>query len=348
MVSAPNSLAVGKLPGELLSDLLDAYPISDTSVIVGPGVGMDAAAVDVGHDLLVVKSDPITFAKERAPLYLVNVNANDLACMGATPRWMLVTALLPEGQTSEALVRQLFDELHSACADRGISLIGGHTEITGGLDRPILIGNLLGTVAPGKLLKPGGARPGDRILVSRPIAIEGTALLACDAREQLEPLVGREVLDRAETFLDEPSISVRFDAGVLHDTGAVSAMHDPTEGGIATGVRELAMSARLGAVMSRSNVPVMPETAAIAEALQLDPLGMLASGSLLATVPPANMAIVEQACRDHDIPFAWIGKIAPAERGMVLREGINEVDLPSFTTDEVARALLDMKADGGR
>src|SRR5688500_13019714 len=114
-------------------------------MIVGPGVGMDAAAVDVGGSLLVVKTDPITFARERAPHYLVNVNANDLACMGATPRWLLVTALLPLGQTSIESVRDLFTELQSTCDAKGISLIGGHTEILEGLDRPILVGSLLGT-----------------------------------------------------------------------------------------------------------------------------------------------------------------------------------------------------------
>jgi hydrogenase maturation factor len=334
---------VGKLPGELLADLLESNPVNDPSVIVGPGVGMDAAAVDPGNELLVVKSDPITFAKDRAPLYLVNVNANDLACMGATPRWMLVTALLPEGKTDEALVRRLFEELNVACRDRGISLIGGHTEITEGLDRTILIGNLLGTVTPDRLLKPGGARPGDRILVSRPVAIEGTALLASDARVHLEPLLGSELLDRAASFLENPSISVRDDAAALLATNAVTALHDPTEGGLATGVRELAMSAKAGAVISRSNVPVMPETQAIADALNLDPLGMLASGSLLATVPPDKMDLVEHACLANEIPIAWIGKITSPERGIVLRDGNQETDLPAFSTDEVARALVELR-----
>lgn len=333
-------LATGKLPGQLLAKLLDAHPVTDPTVIVGPGVGMDAAAIEVGGELVVVKTDPITFAKERAPLYLVNVNANDLACMGATPRWMLVTALLPDGQTDEALVTRLFEELQLACRDRGIALIGGHTEITEGLDRPILVGALLGTVSPDRLLRPGGAKPGDRILISRPIAIEGTALLALDARRQLEPLVGSEILDRAASFLENPSISVRYDAATLLDTGVVTALHDPTEGGLATGVRELAMSAKVGAVISRSNVPVMAETAAIARALALDPLGMLASGSLLATVPPDKTEVIERACAESEIPFAWIGKITPQERGMVLRDGSEEIELPAFGTDEVARAMI--------
>jgi len=300
---------------------------------------MDAAAVDVGGDLLVVKSDPITFARERAPFYLVNVNANDLACMGATPRWMLVTALLPVGQTTEAVVRRLFEELYQACQSINVSLIGGHTEILDGLDRPILVGNLLGTVDPNRVLTPGAARPGDRLLLTRPIAIEGTALLATELREQLASSVPEEILDRAAKLLDDPGISVVRDARILLESGSVSALHDPTEGVLVTGARELAASAGSGVMISRTNVPVLPETAAIAEVLGLEPLGMLASGSLLAAVPPDRIDAAELACRDHDLPFAWIGKIVSFERGFVLRDGGTDSQLPVFTTDEVARAL---------
>jgi len=327
------------LSGDLLADLLRGHRLDDQSVVVGPGVGVDAAAVDVGGELLVVKSDPITFARERAPFYLVNVNANDLACMGATPRWMLVTALLPVGQTTEAVVRRLFDELNQACQSLNISLIGGHTEILDGLDRPILVGNLLGTVDSERVLKPGSARPGDRLLLTRPIAIEGTALLATELREQLGGSVPEEILDRATNLLHDPGISVVRDARILLESGAVSALHDPTEGGLATGVRELAATANSGVMIGRTNVPVLPETAAVAKLLGLDPLGMLASGSLLAAVPPGRIDAAEQACRDHDLPFAWIGKIVPLDRGFVLRDGSTDSQLPVFTTDEVARAL---------
>ena len=336
------AIGIGKLPGELLGELLGKHPITDPSVIVGPGVGMDAAAVDAGGDLVVVKTDPITFAKERAPHYLVNVNANDLACLGAIPRWMLVTALLPAGLTTEEHVRTLFDDLQIACESRGITLIGGHTEVMSGLDRMILVGHLLGTVRPEKLLRPGGARPGDRILLSRPIAIEGTALLAMEMRAELSKSIDASVLDRAAGFLDDPSISVRYDAKALLKTGVVNALHDPTEGGLATGVRELATAAGESAIIGRSAVPVMPETALFASVLGLDPLGMLASGSLLASVPPSEMSVVEQACIENDIPFAWIGKITPRDRGFILRNDSHESELPVFNTDEVARALAEV------
>jgi hydrogenase maturation factor len=336
-------LGAGKLPGEFLAELLSGHSLDDKSVIVGPGVGMDAAAVDVGESLLVVKTDPITFARERAPHYLVNVNANDLACMGAAPKWMLVTALLPSGQTTEDNVRSLFDELTLACDTRKISLIGGHTEIIDGLDRPILVGHLLGTVDRNRLLHPGGARPGDRLLLTRPIAIEGTALLARELRAQLSQDLPIDFLERSAGLLDSPGISVQADAEILLESDSVSALHDPTEGGLATGVRELAMAANAGAIISRSNVPVLTETEVIAAALGLDPLGMLASGSLLASVPASKVETVESKCQENEMPFAWIGKVIPSERGFMLREGNVERPLPMFNTDEVARALNENK-----
>src|SRR5919201_4686677 len=178
MGAGEERLPVGKLPAELLGRLLSTYATEDSAVVVGPGVGGDAAAIRVGTTTLVVKSDPITFATESPARYLVDVNANDLACLGATARWMMVTALLPEAATTEETVEAHFRDLRDACGERGIALVGGHTEITAGLDRAILVGLLLGEVAGDRLLRPGGGRPGDLLLLSKGLAIEGTALLA--------------------------------------------------------------------------------------------------------------------------------------------------------------------------
>jgi hydrogenase expression/formation protein HypE len=320
-------LPVGKLPSELLGRLLSTYATSDPTVLVGPGVGGDAAAIDLGSTTLVVKSDPITFASESPAQYLVDVNANDLACLGATPRWMMVTALLPEG-TTEQLVETHFRELRDACVQRGISLIGGHTEVTFGLRRPILVGVLLGEVDRDRLLRPGRANPGDRLLLTKAIAIEGTALVARELRERLLGSVDAAVLDRAAQLLSDPGISVAAEAIELLDAGGVTALHDPTEGGLATGVRELALAAGCGATIDHDAVPVLPETAAVAEALGLDPLGMLASGSLLAAVEP-RMPVPAGATE--------IGELT--ESGFVLRVGGEDRELPVYDTDETARVL---------
>jgi len=152
-------LPVGKLPMKMLARLLNQTEIKDERVLVGPGIGMDCAVLDLGEKLLVLKSDPITFATDEIGWYAVQINANDLATTGATPRWMMVTVLLPEGKTDEALIQEINDQLQQACAKLGISVIGGHTEVTYGIDRPILSSTLIGEVEREKLITPRGAAP---------------------------------------------------------------------------------------------------------------------------------------------------------------------------------------------
>ena len=204
-------LPVGKLPAALLGRLVAAHGSTDPAVLVGPGIGRDAAAIRLGDVVLVAKTDPITFATRSAAAYLVDVNANDLVCLGATPRWLLATALLPEGVTAPEVEEQ-FAELFAACARRGISLVGGHTEVTAGLDRTILVGLLLGETTEERLVRPGGARPGDRLLLTKGLALEGTALLANDLGERLGADIGKETVERAARLLAYPGISVVVDA----------------------------------------------------------------------------------------------------------------------------------------
>jgi hydrogenase expression/formation protein HypE len=326
-------LPVGKLPAPLLARLVGSYATTDPTVVVGPGIGGDAAAIDFGSRMLAVKSDPITFASESPARYLVDVNANDLACLGATPRWMMVTALLPEETTEEA-VEKHFRELRDACVQRGISLVGGHTEITFGLRRPILVGVLLGEVEADRLLRPGGARPGDRLLLTKAIAIEGTALVARELGERLRAELDPALVARAANFLADPGISVADEAIALLDAGGITALHDPTEGGLATGIRELALAAGCGAMIDRDAVPVLPETVSIADALGLDPLGMLASGSLLAAAQPEAV----ERLVGLGLGVTPIGELT-AEGGFVLRADGEERELPAYDSDETTRVL---------
>ncbi len=334
-----SALPVGKLPFELLGSLLSSLKPVDDSVVVGPGLGRDAAVLDIGGTLLVVKNDPITFVSREAGTYLVNVNANDLSCLGATPRWMLVTALLPELGSTPALVADLFDQLKSACAALGISLVGGHTEITAGVPRPLLVGTLIGTASSNGLLHPGKANRGDRLLLARPAGIEGTALLALEREAELTTRFGGEFVARAQRLLHDPGISVVSIARTLLETELITALHDPTEGGVATGVREIAAASNLGAVMSREHVPLMDETRRIGDYYNIDPLGMLSSGTLLATSAPENVDRVLSHAKSSDIEIAIIGKLTSPASGFLLLEDNRSRELPAFQTDEVTRAL---------
>jgi hydrogenase maturation factor len=343
------SYPLGKLPPEHLARLFHRHAPFDKQVVLGPGIGHDAAVISFCGDgkgsdrYLVAKTDPITFASEEIGWYAVHVNANDVACTGATPRWFLVTLLLPQRGTTEGLVDGLFDQIAHTCDQLAITLVGGHTEITHGLDRPIVVGLMLGEVAPAALVRPDGARPGDALLLTKGVAVEGTAIIArekgSDLAGESEPLAGVDpaMIKRSRDFLHCPGISVVHDASIAVGAGDIHAMHDPTEGGLATGLWELAEAAQVGLVVEESAIPVFAETTALCRALNLDPLGLIASGALLLAVAASDAENIQKALEKAGIATAQIGRVVERKQGRVLRSSGHERPLPTFERDEITR-----------
>jgi hydrogenase expression/formation protein HypE len=328
--------SLGKLPAEHLARLFAQYLATDERVIVGPGIGHDAAVISFSDRYLVAKTDPITFATDDIGWYAVHVNANDVACTGATARWFLATLLLPQSDTDEALVDEIFEQMADTCQQLGITLVGGHTEITHGFDRPIVAGFMLGEVAPEALVRPDGARPGDTLLLTKGIAVEGTALIAREKGDQLTS-VDRSLVERSGRFLYEPGISVVRDAAVATAAGEVHAMHDPTEGGLATGLWELADAAQVGLTMDQDAIPILPETTTLCEALGLNPLGLIASGALLIVAPPDDAVEIQTALEGQNIPAARIGQVVKRDEGVKLHSPEGTRPLPRFDQDEITR-----------
>lgn len=328
----------GKLPLDLLSRMLGGIQARDPRVVLGARAGEDAALIDIGDRYLVAKTDPITFATDLIGRYMVQVNANDLAAMGATPRWLLATLLLPEG-TSPDQAQAIFTQILDACAELDITLIGGHTEITYDLPRPIAIGALLGEAEKDRVVFTSGAMPGDAIILTQGIAIEGASILAREAAGALADAgVSPDLIRRAQELLFAPGISVAKAATIACDVG-VNSMHDPTEGGLATALRELAAAADIGIAVHADSIPVLPECRAICQALALDPLGLIASGALLATLPQDRAARLIAALRQAGIPAAQIGSATPPAEGLTLIYGNVRRPLPEFERDELARYL---------
>ena len=337
----------GKLPPGLLAELLTDVGTHDSRVVVGPAVGEDCAVVEMGDRLLVAKSDPITFAAERVGWYAVQVNANDIACAGADPKWFLPTLLMPEHFEPDG-VRALVRDIANACSELGVAVIGGHSEITLGIDRPIVAGTMLGELlSRDQLVTSGGARDGDSIVLSTGVAIEGTAILATECADDLRNAgVDSATIERAGAYLREPGISVVGAARALRGSVDVHSLHDITEGGIVTALREVATTSNLGVVFEAESTPVLPECETICAALGVDPMGLLGSGALLATMPSIEAPKALRALDSIGVNGWEIGQMIEKADGMWLIDRSGEHELPQFERDELARYLDERNARG--
>jgi hydrogenase maturation factor len=325
---------------EFLDTLLRRYTHADERLVAGPRVGADVAVVDMGDRYLVVKTDPITFATDQIGWYAVNVNANDIATSGARPLWMLNTVLLPEKGTTPALVEAIFSQLHAACAELGIVPVGGHTEVTLGLDRPIVVGVMLGEVARERLITSAGGRVGDAVLLAKGIPIEATAIIAHEMGDTLRRCGYDEAfLARARGYLHDPGISVVQAACLAADHPGTHAMHDPTEGGLATGLHELAYAAGTGLRLYAERVPLLPEGARLCAEFGLDPLGAIASGALIVAVAPEAADALQRVYAANGIPCAHVADLVPAEEGVAQVRSGQVLPLPRYDADEITRIL---------
>lgn len=319
-------LPVGKLPPDLLAQILARAPIDDPRVVLGPGIGLDCAVIDLGDRLAVYKSDPITFATDRIGYYLVQVNANDIATTGARPLWLLVTLLLPEKATSPGLVESIMGQIFDACRGLGVTVIGGHTEITAGLARPIAIGTMIGEVSRDRLISPRGAATGDRVLLTKGVPIEATALLAREFPQRLRSVLSEAQIAAAQDYLLRPGIGISRDARLAIEAGRVTAMHDPTEGGIATALWELAEASGKTLRIDPKTIPIPPLAQRVCDIFGIEPLASIASGALLLTAPMTEAQAICAALEREGVACAQIGDVV---------DGPPEVQRPSVRGWEV-------------
>ncbi|NJE25606.1 hydrogenase [Thermococcus sp. MV5] len=322
----------GKVPPEVLEKIVfDFLGAKDERVILKSGIGIDAAAIDFGENVLVASSDPITGAEKHIGFYAIHVNANDVATFGAKPKWFLATILLPEN-SDETLLKEIMEDMHENAKKLGVSIVGGHTEVTIGLNRPIVIGTMLGEVKKEKLVRSNGAKPGDMMILTKGAGIEGTAIIASEHEEKLKNAFGEELVKRAKAFLEK--ISVVEEALIAAEIG-VNAMHDPTEGGIANGFHEMADAAGLGFRVYYEKIPIASETKKICEYFNLDPLALISSGSLLIAASRENADIIVRAIKEKGIEAAIIGEFLRNNETKVIVKDEKEFPLKRPESDEL-------------
>lgn len=330
----------GKLEIGILKKFLERNATLDPRVVIGPEIGEDAAVIAPGtksDHYWVVTSDPITFATEEIGYYGVVVNLNDIATMGATPKWFSATLLFPEGSELKDIER-VFRQVRHACRRFGVSLIGGHTEITPGIEKMILSGHMIGEVNKNRLVATGGARPGDLLLLAKGVCIEGTSIMAREKEaELLKRGIRSSVIRKAKRFIDDPGIEVLHPARIARNAASVHAMHDPTEGGLINGMIEMAWASETEIEVDLRNVLIYKESLVLCREFGMDPLGTIASGALLLAVPPSDLLPIQKAFRKNAIPAGVIGRVKKGPTRVLRIDQKARKELKPLPRDEILK-----------
>jgi hydrogenase maturation factor len=328
---------MGKVPLHLLDQAVFKYlGAKRDDIVFGPSRGEDAAIVRVGRDLLALHCDPISGAYSRIGWIAMNIATNDIATRGVRPRWAVSCILLPEG-SDEALLESICRDMDTAAKELGVGIVGGHSEVTPGLDHPIVIVFPVGVAEKGRYVTCSSAKPGGKIILTKSAAIEGTAILASDRAEPLARRFGEEFVERCRSFFGR--LSVMKEALLAFEFGGVQAMHDPTEGGLAGGLNELADAAKVGFRIYEDKIPVALETEKICRFFEIDPLRLISSGSLIIVADSESVEGISSRVDDAGIPSIVIGEIVEGGNRIIVRKGGKEEPLPMPLSDELWSAL---------
>lgn len=327
-------LPEGKLLPEFLEPLLGfTATAADEAVLVGAALGEDAAVVRGGRNL-VITADPITFTDENLGIYAVAVNCNDIVAMGGEPRYLTTTILLPPGATKAGL-SSLFREIKTASEETGILWVGGHTEVTSAVTRTVVSAQVVGFLT-GRATGSDGARPGDALVMTKWAGLEGSTLIAREFRDEAKQILGDRRYETVLSWLHRPGIAITAEGSIIRSL-PVSSAHDPTEGGVATGIREIACRSGVGVRIYREKILIKEETELLCREWNLDPLGLLSSGAMLFTTDPDTAGKACSLLNKEGISAAVIGGITSENNRLELITGDCSIPLPAFARDEFLR-----------
>ncbi len=326
-------MKIGKISPDVLQTLILPFVgARRKEVLLGPKYGEDCAVLELGDELLVLSTDPITGTSSGLGRLAVHISCNDVAAAGAEPVGLLLNYLFPEG-TGQPEVQEVVAETHQTACGLGVAILGGHAEITAAVNQAVIAATAMGKVAREHLVTSSGARSGDEVILTKWAGLEGTAILAADLAGRLREMLPAEILRGAEDLGEHLSV---VPEGLAAARAGATAMHDATEGGVRGALVELASASEVGLEIRAEAIPLAPETEAVCRCLQIDPLGLISSGAMVITAPPGSRVLA--TLEKLGIPACVIGRVRE-EPGLYLVVGETREELTAPPRDELYEAL---------
>lgn len=330
-------MKTGKLDSKLLEEIVFRHlTFKRPEVITRPGIGEDCAVVDFGEYECVLSTDPITGAVSDIGRLAVQISCNDIASNGIEPLGLLLACMLPEGTTEEE-INEIMSQAGKVSETLGVEIIGGHTEITKAVNTPVIVSTALGKAPKGASQSASKMKPGDFILMTKQTGLEGTGIIASDYGDQLKDILTDREMAEAIAMLDHVSV---VKEGVIAGGIGTSGMHDITEGGVLGAIWEMCQVSGTGAEIWAQKIPVSAVTRKVCNHFNIDPLGLISSGSMLIIAPPEKKSELIDGIGEAGISVSLIGRVTEAEKGRYLVENNEKAAIEPPKRDELYKVVF--------
>lgn len=323
-------MKIGKLDSDLLKKIVFGHiKHKRDEVLIRPGIGEDCAVLDYGEQVCVVSTDPITGTDSEIGRLAIHISCNDIASSGAEPVGIMLALMLPEGTASEQ-ISEIMRQAGEEAEKLNVEIIGGHTEITNAVVKPVIVSTAIGKYSKGAFAVSKKIKPGDCVLMTKTAGIEGTGIIASDFKGRLAGILTDEEMQEAQEMLNMLSV-VR--EGLIAGRIGVNGMHDITEGGVLGAVWEMCEAAGTGVKIFCEKIPVSDITVKICKFFNIDYLRLISSGCMLIIVSPDKKERLISELEKENIAVSEIGEITDKGRYMV-KNGI-ETEICPPESDEL-------------
>lgn len=329
-------LKTGKLDSELLEKIVfNNIKFKRPEVLTRPGIGEDCAVVDFGSYECIMSTDPITAAISEIGRLSIHISCNDIASNGIQPLGILLAVMLPVGTTEEQ-IEEMMRQAGEASEELGVEIIGGHTEITPAVTKPVIVSTAIGRGEKWASQHSENMRPGDLIMITKSAGLEGSGIIACDFEEQLQKVLTHEEIEKAKSLLGKVSV---VKEGVAAGKVGTHGMHDVTEGGVLGAVWEMCQIAGTGAELWVDQVPVEPVTRKICDYFDIDYLRLISSGCMIIMTPPDKKEEMEAAMEKAGVKLSCIGVIKEASEGIRMEIDGESMEIAPPASDELYKVV---------
>lgn len=325
-------MKLGKISDSILKrTVLKQIKFKRDEIVHGAGVGEDCAIFACAEDEnMVTCMQEAAVAAPEDMAHLIMKSANNLATAGAQPFAVMVTFLLPERATEEKL-KKLMESAARTAGSLGMQIAGGQTTVSPYVLQKMAVVTAYGKVKRGRYRTTKGAKPGQDIVISKWIGLEGTAILAKRKGEELLTRYPAYLIEEAKGFdrylsiIPEAKIAMKSSVGVIHDV---------SEGGIMAALWELADSSGVGLTIELKKLPIRQETVEVCEFCNVNPYELLSGGCLIMTAEDGGSLV--DALNEEGIPAVVVGKITDSNDRIILNDDEKRyLDKPKM--DEIHR-----------